>query len=368
MGDVTADKNFAPVLTEIPRYQMPASAPTTELAVRVRDRPLINLSLFFATLISTTMAGAYMANANLAFDLSADHPLLDLIRNLATGCSFSIPLMAILLSHEMGHYIVARRNRVDTSLPYFIPAPYPSLFMFGTFGAFIRIRSRPPSRRAIFDIGAAGPWAGAIVAVPMVIIGLKLSDVGPLDTSPGGLDLGNSLLFLGLSRWVLGVDPNSVMVNLHPMAFAGWIGLFVTALNLLPVGQLDGGHVIYSLFGGRLHRLVSWIFVSAGVVTGLAAFFVFPSLWGGWLLWAILLTVLGLGHPSTTDPHTPLNPRRRLMAWATIALFIATFSPVPLSFSPPTSQNPDDKAVEVYYVPPASHRPIRMAQARLWRG
>jgi membrane-associated protease RseP (regulator of RpoE activity) len=358
MDELTADKNASPVLTEIPRHMPAAAAPTTELAAR-RGMPSINVALFLLTLLTTTMAGAYLAGANLTFDSTLAHPMVMLMTNLALGLSFSLPLMAILLSHEMGHYLTGRRNRVDVSAPYFIPAPFPSIFLIGTFGAFIRIRQRPPSRRVIFDIGAAGPWAGFALAVPAVIIGLKYSQIAPLSHSAGGLELGNSFVFWGLARWILGVDPNSVNVNLHPVAFAGWLGLFVTALNLLPVGQLDGGHVIYALFGGKLHRVISRVFVLGGAIIVLASIFLGLSFWGGWILWGILLVVLGLGHPSTTDSTTPLDSRRRLAAWLTIALFAATFSPVPFRLSPPQTQQ--EQTYEVHYVapaPPASaHRP-----------
>ena len=191
------------------------------------------------------------------------HPLLA-IAALRSGLSFSIPLMVILFAHEMGHYLTSRYHNVDASLPYFIPAP-PSIFIIGTFGAFIRMREPARTRRVMFDIGAAGPWAGVMLAIPAVIIGLYLSDVTPLDKSAGGLELGNSLLFLGLSHLVLGVDPSTVNVNLSPIAFAGWIGLLVTTLNLLPVGQLDGGHVIYALFPRR-HRTISMLFVVSCVL------------------------------------------------------------------------------------------------------
>src|SRR6202035_4440219 len=198
----------------------------------------------------TTTAGAYMNGE----EVPLLHPLLA-IAALRSGLSFSIPLMMILFAHEMGHYLTSRYHTVDAPLPYFIPAP-PSIFIIGTFGAFIRMRSPARTRRVMFDIGAAGPWAGAVLAVLAVAIGLKLSDVSPLDASGGGLQLGNSILFWAVSYAVLGVDPNSVNVNLHPIAFAGWIGLLVTTLNLLPVGQLDGGHVIYALFG-RWHRTIA---------------------------------------------------------------------------------------------------------------
>jgi membrane-associated protease RseP (regulator of RpoE activity) len=187
----------------------------------------------------------------------------------------------------------------------------------------------------MFEIGAAGPWAGFFVAIVAVILGLKLSKITPLDTAAGGINLGNSMIFWGISRVVLGVDPNAVNVDLHPIAFAGWIGLFITTLNLLPVGQLDGGHVVYSLLGGRIHRIVSrlvWAGTALMVVVPYALGYEF---WFGWLIWFVLVFFLGLGHPATIDTHTPLAGGRRIMAWATVALFIGTFSPVPISFVAP---------------------------------
>jgi membrane-associated protease RseP (regulator of RpoE activity) len=152
----------------------------------------------------------------------------------------------------------------------------------------------------------------------------------------GGINLGNSMLFWSISRLVLGVDPNAVNVDLHPMAFAGWVGLFITTLNLLPVGQLDGGHVVYSLLGGRVHRIVSrlcWAGTALMVVVPYALGYDF---WFGWLIWFGLVFFLGLGHPSTVDAHTPLDRDRRIMAWATIGLFILTFTPVPFAIVPPS--------------------------------
>ena len=165
----------SPVLSDIPRYAQPGASPAR---VSSRGIPTLNAVLFLLTFLTTTMAGAYMAGA----DLSLFRPFSSGLQ-LYSGLTFSIPLMAILLAHEMGHYVTARRNRVDVSPPYFIPG-----FPFGTFGAFIRIRSMPRSRRVMFDIGAAGPWAGMLVAFPVLIIGLALSKVGPLDTTAGGLE------------------------------------------------------------------------------------------------------------------------------------------------------------------------------------
>jgi membrane-associated protease RseP (regulator of RpoE activity) len=334
MDEIITHRDTPTVLTEIPRYTAPA-----EPAARALDHPRIptlNLVLLLLTFLTTTTAGAYMNGE----DVSFLHPLLA-ITSLRSGLSFSIPLMMILFAHEMGHYLTSRYHNVDASLPYFIPAP-PSLFIIGTFGAFIRMRQPARTRRVMFDIGAAGPWAGVLLAIPAVIIGLYLSDVTPLDKSAGGLELGNSLLFLGLSHLVLGVDPSTVNVNLSPIAFAGWLGLFVTTLNLLPVGQLDGGHVIYALFPRR-HRTISVLFVISCVLMVLVPLALGYNLWWGWLLWAVLVLALGLGHPSTIDRDTPLNPRRAIAAWATVALFIVTFSPVPLAFVQPQAPVPTDE-------------------------
>jgi membrane-associated protease RseP (regulator of RpoE activity) len=334
MDEIITHRDTPTVLTEIPRYTAPA-----EPASRALDRPRIpalNVVLLLLTFLTTTTAGAYMNGE----DVSLLHPLLA-IAALRSGLSFSIPLMMILFAHEMGHYLTSRYHNVDASLPYFIPAP-PSLFIIGTFGAFIRMRQPARTRRVMFDIGAAGPWAGVLLAIPAVIIGLYLSDVTPLDKSAGGLELGNSLLFLGLSHLVLGVDPSTVNVNLSPIAFAGWLGLFVTTLNLLPVGQLDGGHVIYALFPRR-HRTISVLFVISCVLMVLVPLALGYNLWWGWLLWAVLVLALGLGHPSTIDRDTPLNPRRAIAAWATVALFIVTFSPVPLAFVQPQAPVPTEE-------------------------
>jgi len=331
MDESSAYKDVSPILSDFPRFEGPAEpVEAWRPAPQPWSIPRLNAVLFLLTLLTTTMAGADSAGAFVTL-----HAPLQSLINLTAGLSFSIPLMAILLAHEMGHYIASRRHGVDATLPYFIPAPFPSLFFVGTFGAFIRMKTPPRTRRAMFEIGAAGPWAGFAVAILAVILGLKLSKITPLDTSAGGINLGNSVVFWSISRWVLGVDPNTVNVNLHPIAFAGWIGLFVTTLNLLPVGQLDGGHVVYSLLGGHVHRVVSrlcWAGCALMVVVPYALGYDF---WFGWLIWFVLVFFLGLGHPSTIDAHTPLAGNRRIMAWATVALFLLTFSPVPVSFVPP---------------------------------
>jgi len=353
MDEAVTHKDAPTVLTDIPRY-----AAAVGPAARTLDRPRIpplNVALFLMTLLTTTTAGAYMNGEEVSFA----HPFLALAA-LRSGLSFSIPLMMILFAHEMGHYLTSRYHGVDASFPYFVPAP-PSLFIIGTFGAFIRMRAPARTRRVMFDIGAAGPWAGVMVAIPAVIIGLYLSDRAPLDESAGYIKLGNSLLFMGLSHLVLGADASTGVPNLNPIAFAGWLGLFVTTLNLLPVGQLDGGHVTYALFP-RHHRTISVLFVISCVLMVLVPLALGQAFWAGWLLWAVLSVALGLGHPSTIDRDTPLNPRRALAAWLTVALFIVTFSPVPLAFvqpEAPSQTQPSDHTQEIIHHAPRYDEMLR---------
>src|SRR5512140_323807 len=201
--------------------------------------PLLHLALFLTTLFTTTVQGAYMEHGSGS------------ILPLADGLSFSIPLMAILLCHEMGHYIAARIHQVPASLPYFVPLP-PGIGLFGTMGAVI-LQSRTTDRRKLIDIGAAGPLAGLVVAIPVLAYGLYLSPIGPIE---GGIQEGNSLLYAVLKRLVCGawLPDRGIDVNLHPIAFAGWAGLFVTMLNLIPISQLDGGHVAIAFFGNSYGR------------------------------------------------------------------------------------------------------------------
>lgn len=287
-------------------------------APRRRRRPGIHLALFAATFI--TAAYAYALNFGEVSSLTD-------LGSLAIGVPYAFALLSILLAHEFGHYVLARVHDVDATLPFFIPAP--PLFFIGTLGAFIRMRSMPRDRRALFDVGAAGPWAGIAVAVPLLAIGLALSEVRPAAPGVGGeLYLGESLLLRALMWLVLGVSSSDVTIMLHPIAMAGWVGLLVTALNLMPVGQLDGGHIVYAALGARWHR---WI--SLGTVTALVVLVA-----GGatsWLVWAVLLLLLGLRHPRILDDDTPLDPPRRWVAAASLLLFVVTFMPEPVRLAPP---------------------------------
>jgi membrane-associated protease RseP (regulator of RpoE activity) len=271
--------------------------------------------LFLLTLATTIVAGAIQQGVN-----PLETPGL-----LYKGLPFSLTLLLILGTHEMGHYLISRKHRLDVTLPYFIPAP-PVPFIIGTFGAFIRIRSPIQDKRALLDVGCAGPLAGVLISIPVIVVGLKLSTVvavtGPADQA---LTLGEPLLFKLLSWVALGQMTPNANVMLHPVAFAGWIGLLVTALNLMPVGQLDGGHVTYALFPGY-HRYISMGVLAILIVCGLL-------FWKGWLIWAVLLSFLGWRHPPPYYYWLPLDRRRRILGVITIVVFVLTFTPAPFALS-----------------------------------
>lgn len=235
------------------------------------------------------------------------------------GLLFSVPLMAALTVHELGHFIAQRHYRVPGTLPIFLPLPLPP---FGTLGALIVMRGRIPSRRALFDIGASGPWAGLALAIPFTLWGLRASEVIPGNADAmAGLRFGSSWLFDALAWAALGPVPADATLNLHPTAFAGWAAIYVTGLNLLPVGQLDGGHVAYSLLGTRAHHL--YRFLLAGMI-GLTLFYA-----AGWCVVVALLLVFARSHPAPRDDREPLDFRRRILATATLVLFCLTFVPRP---------------------------------------
>ena len=264
----------------------------------------MQLLLFILTLLTTLIAGALQQGVDLL------HSPLSIWR----GIPFSFTLLIILGAHEFGHYFMSRRHGADVTLPYFIPAPS----FIGTFGAFIKIRSRILDRRMLLDVGAAGPVAGLIVAVPVVLVGLALSEVR---MGAQGSPLGGSLLFSLLSWVVFGSLPPEADIVLHPIAFSGWIGLLVTSLNLLPVGQLDGGHVAYAVWGTKQRILARAVFVLV-VILGFTA-------WSGWLLWALVLNLMGLDHPPAVYDWIPLDEGRKTVGRAVMVIFVLTFTPAP---------------------------------------
>jgi membrane-associated protease RseP (regulator of RpoE activity) len=309
-----------------------------------QPNPWVNLAFFIATLISVLFTGAVFAfpgDPNIAPGLMMKDSLL----HMGRGWPFAASILAILLAHEFGHYIAGRLHHTAVTLPYFIPVPYPLSFL-GTLGAFIQLKEHPKNKRILFDIGVAGPLAGMLVALPVLLYGLSLSDVSTV--SGHGVLEGNSIVYLlaklavfhkflpapssyhGLSPvsyWILyffsgrPLPLGGADVMLNPVAWAGWAGLLVTAMNLVPVGTLDGGHILYALVGERAkasYRFIMVLLVLLGLV------------WTGWWLWAILLFTLGRVHAEPLDQITPLDPPRQALAIFALILFILVFTPVPL--------------------------------------
>lgn len=312
------------------------------------SNPWVNLVLFILTFLSVLFAGVlYTYDGPVPEDPAGI--LATLWMNLPIGFPFAASLLAILLAHEFGHYLAGRYHKAPVSLPYFIPFP---LSPFGTMGAFIQMKKPPKNKRILLDIGIAGPLAGLVVAIPVLLYGLSLSTIEPIIIPEGaGFQLeGNSILYL-LAKFAVfgewlptpsdygGVSPvlywiryfftsqplpiGGMDVFIHPIAWAGWAGLLVTALNLVPAGQLDGGHVIYVLLGEHARKL--WPFILTGMVLlGLA--------WSGWWLWAFLLFFLGRVYAEPLDQITSLDQKRKAVAILGIIIFFLVFTPVPLVY------------------------------------
>ena len=306
----------------------------------LRNKPALHFGLFLAALGSAIVAGGFLAGIDVLDTRFAQIggtwfpvPTRFSVSELAVGLPFGLTFIGILLGHELGHYFTARRHGVPVSLPYFIPFP-PYFSLVGTLGAFIRIRGLIPRRSVLFDIGIAGPAVSFFLSLPVLLIGLRLSEV-----LPGGDEglypflvhfltepvwIGSSaLLQLSAVLTVPGFESGSAVL-LHPLAFAGWLGIFVTALNLLPLGQLDGGHILYALAGSR-QRMAARAFLLLMVPLGLV--------WWGWWLWGGVVLLLGRGsvaHPSVMSEEEPLGRGRTILAWASFALLLLTFSPAPL--------------------------------------
>jgi len=289
----------------------------------------INGLLLLATLLTTSAWGAIMVE-----NFRLNRPVVDLERDAAafakllinpvallSGLPFSLTLMTLLLAHEFGHYLACRYYSVDASLPYFMPAPT----VIGTFGAFIRIRSPIYSKRVLFDVGIAGPLAGFIFLLPALAIGLAYSKVAPGVEQAGDVVFGLPPLMRLLEAAIFpGVPPADIY--LHPIARAAWAAIFSTALNLLPIGQLDGGHILYAFFGER-HKLFSRLFIIGLIPLGLLMYW-------PWLVWAVLLFFLGLRHPPIFDVSRPAGGRARL-GWLALAMFLLCFMPAPVYTTAP---------------------------------
>lgn len=304
------------------QHAEPASRGRVFAFPRTRERYWRHVLLFFITLFTTTAVGAAMQYDfahNVPFDLEHSPDLYVLFWHhpamFLSGLPFSLTLMAILLAHEFGHYIAALVHGVDASLPYFLPSPG-----LGTFGAFIRVRTPIYSKRVLFDIGAAGPLAGFVFILPALAIGLAFSKVIPGIAHHGDLQFG-----VGSLQWLLthAIFPGVRVgdLYLHPVARAAWVGMFMTAMNLLPVGQLDGGHILYSFFPRR-HKLVSKLLCVAMLPLGV--------FWNGWTFWGAVLLLIGRRHPSIYDA-ADLGPERRRLGWIALAIFLLCFSYAPIA-------------------------------------
>ena len=306
----------------------PAPAPhEVHIIHPIRRRYWLHLLLFLATVFTTLVVGARL-EYNFSSGLPQFHSDADLFplswalaqpSRLLLGVPFSLTLLTILLAHEMGHFVYAKRHHVYATLPFFLPAPT----LIGTLGAFIRIRSPIRSRAALFDIGIAGPIAGFVLAVPVLVFSLYSSR--PAHTSPGdpGLVLGFPLIFHAVWQVIPAHAHTSLnQLSLSPAAIAAWVGMFATALNLLPGGQLDGGHIVYALFP-RSHRTISRLTVLALIPMGI-------FWWMGWLIWAILLLLSLMRHPPVPE-FPPLDRKRNLLGWFALLMFVLTIAPQPFA-------------------------------------
>jgi membrane-associated protease RseP (regulator of RpoE activity) len=313
----------------LPRFERPADSPPRSHQpyrfTRPKQRLWLHLLLFAITLFTTTLVGAHMQ-----YNFSHNLPFFDIERfveiftiglqspaTFATGLPFSLTLLTILLAHEMGHYLTCVYYGVDASLPYFLPSPMP---VTGTFGAFIRIRSAICSKRILFDIGIAGPIAGFIFLLPALGVGLAFSKILPGINNQGSIQLGVPALEWIAQRFIFPGTPASD-IYLHPVARAAWVGMFATAMNLLPVGQLDGGHVVFALMS-RAQKWVTNFFLLALLPMG--------KLWNGWWFWAVMLFFFARKHPPLYDETSIGVPRIRLAILA-LCIFLLCFSIVPIN-------------------------------------
>ena len=312
------------------------------------SNPVVNLVLFILTVLSVLFAGALYSYEGPVPENQIE-VITVLLRNLKVGIPFAASILAILLAHEFGHYLAARYHKSAVTLPYFIPFP---LSLFGTMGAFIQLKAPPKNKRILHDIGVAGPLAGLVVTIPILLIGLALSPVDVISKvipeNSGFILEGNSIFYL-FAKYVIhgellpapqsyqGMSPVPYWIRylftghplplggrdvmMHPMAWAGWAGLLVTALNLIPAGQLDGGHALYVLFGKKARRLLPVILISLTLL-GLV--------WSGWWLWVALIFFLGQRHAEPLDQITKLNPWRKAIAISALVIFVLIFTPIPL--------------------------------------
>ncbi len=304
LTDPSGPRRISPDAIELidpSRPEEPFVAPPRQRKLRSRKR--LALMLFLATCLSTWLAG---------------------------GLGYAVPLMMILLAHEMGHYLQARRYGVPASLPYFIPFPFVS--PFGTMGAVIV--QGAANRKSMFDIAISGPLAGLVLALPIAYVGVQQSEYAALPDSANVLRFGDPLILKWMYAAKHGPLPEGTDVIFNPLLFAGWVGIFITALNLIPIGQLDGGHMLYTLIGKRAHT------VAMVLLWGAIAYMVYTRYYA-YSLMVLLLLLMGPRHPPTTDDSVPLGPVRIVLGWLTLGFIVIGFTPVPLAMNQPQPRRPE---------------------------
>jgi membrane-associated protease RseP (regulator of RpoE activity) len=325
----------------------------------VRSNRRVALVLFLATCFSVFMAGMVPGKgiAALYGRDASDPPLPPVSELLASGLTYFGAVMTILIAHEMGHYLQARRYRVPATLPYFIPFP---ITPFGTMGAVIVQGAGVANRKSLFDIAVSGPLAGLVFALPITMLGISRAQVSDSAPPPGELIYGMPLIFEWLVHWIRGPLPEgSWGLADNPWLFAGWVGIFITALNLVPIGQLDGGHILYTLIGRRAHR------VALGLLFAAAAFMILTGQIS-YVFMIVLLVVAGPRHPPTADDNVPLGAGRIALGWLTLAFVIIGFTPIPISMAHRVERQPapaprpvrqQTEAIEVRFQPSLVTRP-----------
>ncbi len=291
---------------------------------RHRDRYWLHVLLFLATLATTTWVGAdFYAGYQFSAGFEPGSPWT--LHFWLNGLWYSGPVLMILAAHEFGHYVFCRMHDVDATLPFFIPAP--PMFLAGTFGAVIRIRETLPSKKALFDIGVAGPIAGFVMLLPFLFWGVSHSTLAEIPQNEGALYFGEPLLYKAAAWMHFGSIPEGHDVYLHPTAFAAWWGMLATALNLLPFGQLDGGHVVYALVRRQRHTA----YVSLGTLAVAGGLAIVSLSWISMLvMMTIMALVFGLQHPRVFDEDTSLDRGRRWIAFFALLIFALCFTPVPI--------------------------------------
>jgi Zn-dependent protease len=291
----------------------------------VEKRIWLNILLFVVTIVTTFIVGfswsigyKYAENFAQNPDLVPDPAMIINPEIVVLSLIYAVVLLGILLGHELGHYLACQYYKVDATLPYFIPAPS----LIGTMGAFIRIRSPITKKKQLFDIGIAGPLTSFILSLPACVLGLYLSKAVPSLPKEESILFGDPLILKFFANIFFKGIPEGFDIVPHPIAFAGWVGILVTALNLFPVGQLDGGHVVYAFLGKKSRNLSPYIL---GIFILMGVFF-----WIGWFVWALLIYFLGLKHPQIYDEDKPLSPGRRFLGVLIMIIFVVSFTPEPI--------------------------------------